>query len=65
MSLGLGPEGNTVEPFSKLQVTDSISRNLGGSVVEFMGKDVSGLSEMKMETLVGKITQPETCSWVF
>lgn len=65
MSLGLGPEGNTVEPFSKLQVTDSISRNLGGSVVEFMGKGVSGLSEMKMETLVRKITQHETCSWVF
>lgn len=65
MSRGLGPEGNTVEPFSKLQVTDSISRNLGGSVVEFMGKGVSGLSEMKMETLVGKITQHETCSWVF
>lgn len=40
-----------MEPFSKLQVTDSISRNLGGSVVEFMGKGVSGLSEMKMETL--------------
>lgn len=62
---GLDPEGNTVEPFSKPQVTDSISRNLGGSVVEFMGKGFSGLSEMMMETLVGKITQHETCSRVF
>lgn len=47
---GLGPEGNIVEPFSKPQVTDSISRTLGGSVVEFVDKGVSGLSEMMMKT---------------